>query len=417
MRTETVIALEEIRECVFGERASGTRTVEFERINSLQSLDEFCDRIRQESILCFDTEFVSEEHYRPELCLIQVQTRRHRAVIDPYQTDYAVPFWQLLSDGERTVVVHAGREELRFCSRFAGRPVRNLFDVQLAAGFVGHDYPASLGNLVGKILDVNLPKGETRTDWRRRPLSEPQLEYAVQDVVHLPALYDYLCKKVQQQGRGDWLNEELETLVQSVEDYDRGENWRRVSGSAGLAPKQLAIVRELWRWREATARELDMPPRRLLRDDLIVELARRGHPDIKRIRTVRGMERRNLQRHYDGISQAIEEGAQLAQKEWPKKIFGPRRAQSPLLTQFFSTAMAACCRANEIAPAIVGNSDDVRDLLAYELSGRTPPPPALARGWRGEIIGRLFHELLEGTTVMRVKDAKGQAPLEFTRLE
>ena len=162
--------------------------MEYESINSFDALKDYCAQIEQADVIAFDTEFVSEDRYRPELCLVQVAVNGKLAIIDPYKMEHTDPFWDLLSTPGRTVLAHAAREESRFCYRFSGKPIAGLFDTQLAAGFVGMEYPASLGNLVNRLVGKTLPKGETRTNWRHRPLTADQLHYALHDVVDLLSL-------------------------------------------------------------------------------------------------------------------------------------------------------------------------------------------------------------------------------------
>ena len=254
----------------------------YESINTADQLQQYCDKIDACPLIAFDTEFVSEDSYRPHLCLIQVAADDGLAIIDPVQVENTEPFWQLLTTPGRTVIAHAAREEVRFCYRFTGKPIAGLFDTQLAAGFVGMEYPASLGTLVQRLVNKTLPKGETRTNWSRRPLSKDQITYALQDVTDLMEMYRKLHKMVDKFDRQEWLREETEVFQQKVIDGETRENWRRVSGSSGLNPRQLETVRQLWLWRENRARNIDRLPRRVLRDDLIVELARRGLTDQRK---------------------------------------------------------------------------------------------------------------------------------------
>lgn len=395
-----------------------TNALNFESITTREQLDAFCERLSREPLVAFDTEFVSEDRYRPQLCLLQVAAGDMLAIIDPIEIGSTQPFWDLISSPGRTVVVHAGREEARFCIRFTGKPIAGCFDVQLAAGFVGMEYPSSLGNLVNRIVGKTLGKGETRTDWRRRPLTKGQLDYAIQDVTDLKILYDTLEAKVRKLDRRTWVDEELASIQQAVMDGETKESWTRVSGSSNLPPRQLAIVRELWRWREGRAKTIDMPARRVLRDDLLVELARRGSDDVACIKNIRGMERRNLQPHYDDIADAIGVALDLDNSELPKRASGERRAKSPMLSQFLSTAMACVSRTHRVAPAIVGNSDDVRELLSYELNGaKGSHTPALMQGWRGEVVGKSFRDVIEGKLAIRVSDRHADQPLEFIEID
>ncbi|MCG8648744.1 MAG: ribonuclease D [Pirellulales bacterium] len=163
--------------------------MQYESINSADQLQQFCDRIAECPQIAFDTEFVSEDSYRPILCLIQVAAGDRLAIIDPMPMEQTEAFWQLLTQPGRTVIAHAAREEARFCYRFTGKPIAGLFDTQLAAGFVGMEYPASLGTLVQRLVNKTLPKGETRTNWGRRPLTRDQIIYALHDVTNLQEMH------------------------------------------------------------------------------------------------------------------------------------------------------------------------------------------------------------------------------------
>jgi ribonuclease D len=337
------------------------------------------------------------------------------AVIDPLSIEDVTPFWRLLTEGDHETIVHAGREEFRFCLDATGQRPAGWFDIQVAAGFLGLEYPAAYSTLIYKLLNENLPKGETRTDWRRRPLTAKQLEYALQDVMYLKSLRDLLVKQIEGRGRLGWLADELETWQEQLEHVENTEQWRRVSGSAGLGRRQLAIVRELWRWRDAQAREKDRPPKRILRDDLIVELARRQTDQVNRIRAVRGMEHRHVQRVLPELAECVKRGLALPDSQCPART---RRKDSTLpafvlLGQFLNAALGCICRSNELAPGLVGSVQDARDLVAYRLglSSEQDGIPSLAKGWRAEVVGKQIDQLLAGETVLRIVDPTGDLPL------
>ena len=159
--------------------------MQYQYITTDQQLQDLCNELRQAEVIAFDTEFVSEDSYLPELCLIQVAAGEQIALIDPLAIGDVTPFWKTLAEPGHKTIVHAGREELRFSLFAIEQAPHDLYDVQIAGGIVGLEYPASYGTLVHKLLGKNLAKGETRTDWRRRPLSTRQLDYAVQDVADL----------------------------------------------------------------------------------------------------------------------------------------------------------------------------------------------------------------------------------------
>jgi ribonuclease D len=380
-------------------------------------LEQFCGELAGAETIAFDTEFVSEDTYRPHLCLIQVAAAGRVAAIDPLALPDLTPFWQLITRPGHTTVVHAGREEFRFCRQAVDQRPQGWFDTQLAAAFVGLEYPAAYHNLVSRLLGQQLQKGETRTNWRRRPLTQRQIEYALQDVLYLEPLRQQLQSRTRELGRAHWLDEEHQAWQAEVEAYDDREQWQRVSGISGLSARGLAIVRELWRWRELEAQRRDRPARRILRDDLLVELARRESSDLRRIHAVRGLEHSNLKRHLEELSQAIQRALDLPEDALPTN--GKRAANNTtftLLGQFLNTALGCICRANQLAPTLVGTVQDVRDLIAYRLEPpRRKPlkPPALIQGWRAEVVGHQIDELLQGQLSIRVANPRSDQPLEF----
>jgi ribonuclease D len=391
--------------------------VQHEYLASQRELEDFCEDIAATPCLAFDTEFVSEDTFRPELCLVQVAVGERLVLIDPHAVDDMLPFWELLVQPGRETIVHAGRQEFLFCIAATGRRPSGWFDVQVAAGFIGLEYPAAYSTLISKVLGQSVPKGETRTNWRRRPLTRRQLEYAVQDVVYLLELRESLGERIQALDREAWLEEELKVWQDQVAHSESRERWRRVSGIAGLNSRQLAIVRELWSWREDLAEERNSPPRRMLRDDLIVELARRQTFEEHRIRAIRGLERRNLQRHLPEIADRIRRACELDADQCPRPSRGskPNSSQLNLLGQFLGSALGSICREAQLAPSLVGTAQDVRELVALRLGllSSHAKTPSLAKGWRAEVVGHVIDELLTGKLSMRVHDPRAENPLKF----
>src|SRR3989339_1051090 len=170
-------------------------------VTTQDELRSYCGQLARAPSIALDTEFVSERSYRPVLCLVQVVAQGQFALLDPLSIEDLTPFWEVLAAPGHETIVHAGRGEVEFCYEAVGRPPAGLFDVQIAAGLVGIEFPAGYGSLLAKLLGETPNKGETRTDWRRRPLSARQIEYALDDIRHLPAIRDKLHGRLEELHR------------------------------------------------------------------------------------------------------------------------------------------------------------------------------------------------------------------------
>jgi len=391
----------------------------YELVTSESQLEALVRRLAAHPHLAFDTEFVSEHTYRSQLCLVQVAAPDTLAAIDTLKVRELEPFWRLLTEPGRTTIVHAGREEMGFILHAIKARPSSLFDVQVAAGLVDHDYPAGYASIVRRFLNLPTNKGETRTDWRQRPLTPAQLDYALDDVRHLERLWRKLEGKLAAAGRTPWMQEEMGSWQDEVEESFVRKRWRRVSGLNGLSRRELAIARELWHWRDGVAESRDMPPKRVLRDDLLVELCKRKSADERQISAIRGMQRSDLRHILRGLSAAIERGLTIPDEECP----GGERHRAPppqlaMLGQFMATAVAGVCRQMHLAPALVGTSSDMRDLLAYKLGyfeADEDRAPLLASGWRAEVVGTLVDDLLAGRASLRIGDVRSHDPLVIDR--
>jgi ribonuclease D len=291
-----------------------------------------------------------------------------------------------------------------------------LFDTQIAAGFCSTEYPSSYGAVVTKVLGQKAAKGEQRTDWRRRPLSDAQIDYALEDVRYLLPLHDQLIVQLEGFGRTAWLADEMNTWINEVRESRERPRWRRVSGIGSLSPRSLAIVRELWQWREEEAERRDRPPRRVLRDDLIVELAKRKSDNPEKIRAIRGIGQHVRRDNVQDVAACIRRGLAAPLGDIERRAALAMPSQLNLLGQFLSPALASICRNANIATSLVGTATDVRDLIAYRLGFgdvEEMETPILARGWRADLVGHLIEDLLAGKKSIRISDPLSEHPLAF----
>ena len=386
-------------------------------IEEPQELEAFCERSRDSRIIGFDTEFVSENRYRPELCLLQVATDHEIAIIDTLKLDNIDSFWQLLTEGDHVSVVHAAREEFLFCFRACGKRPRNLFDTQLAAAFIGFDYPAAYSNLVYQILGEHVAKGETRTDWMKRPLSKHQINYAVGDVVHLHLLCSRISEMLEESSRHEWYGEEIDQWMAALEKQDVAPQWHRVSGANRLNRRSLAILDKLWHVREKEAARKNRSPKRTIPDDLMIELAKRGSSKPSSFKAIRGFESRVNRNLHESITQAIELAIDMPESDLPKKLERSNNLNLGLLGQFLTTVLNVVCRQKKIAPNLVGTAQDLRQLAGWWL-GMLPKSeqPDLMQGWRSKVIGSVIERALNGKIALRVDKADSKLPLTIEEL-
>jgi len=372
--------------------------------------------------VALDTEFIAEKKFQSQLCLVQVAAEDVIGIIDPQSIGDLTPFWEFLCDGNNAgdtceVLVHACRSEMEFCWRAVGRVPKRVFDVQLAAGFVGNDYPASFVALLERHLRISLPKGETRTDWARRPLTVRQINYALNDVRYLHPLAKKLKKQLASLKRTRWYQSEIRsTLDRLTRDFDTPK-WRSLSGLNQLSRRELAIVRELCYWRDEQSRQFNIPAGLLLRDDLVIELARRKTPEPKRISAVRGLQRKDITRQLPQISAAIQRGLDCPESDLPEWPPRQKTQQYTQMVQLLYAGLVMLCHRNDIATSLVASQSDVRDLIAYRFdqapSQATPTRQKLETGWRTLIVGQFFDDLLDGKVAIRIDKNQPNAPLEF----
>lgn len=377
--------------------------------------DHFCTRIRAAGIVAFDSEFVSEFTYRPELCLLQLAIPGAQVAVDPFEVPKLDQFWELMLDPAVTVVVHGGREEVRFCLAYTDQPPVNLIDIQIAEGLRSPSFPLSYTALVGRVLGIRTEGNETRTDWRRRPLSAAQIRYALEDVEHVLQVWHKQHDHLESRQRLDWARAEFERFVHEIAAERTRENWRRLSGLQRLNARELAVVRELYEWREQESQARNRPIRKTLRDDLLVDLAKRQPSTVDELLATRDLNRSEYRRAADEMLDAISRGLRLPAAQCPAPERAERGDEEQVVGQLLGIALANLCLQEGVAMQLVGTNSDLRHLVRWHLNGRQGDRPRLMQGWRAEVCGALLTDILDGHISLRVADPKSDHPLVFDR--
>ncbi len=365
-------------------------------VTDTSTLGEVLGELRRAERFAFDTEFVMEDSYEADVCLIQAATESMVVLIDPLAGVDDTAFWQLVADRRIQKVVHAGAEDLGLCVQRTGQIPCNVFDLQIAAGLSGLDYPMSLMKLVRATCGARLHKSQTLTDWRRRPLSEAQIQYAVDDVAYLPAAYQIISRKLKKMGRSTWAREEFERLEQP-EIYQRSEVERiaRLKGGGALDGRGLAIARELLKVRETLAKQFNRPARVLLKDYLIVEIARHQWTTPKQIRGLRGLQVSNAV--VNRLAEAVKQGTSSPPETWPK-VRTPQ-VDTPEESALISLATALVrtyCDEHDLAHQLAGVKQDVRALVHSFTRAEPAGQSRLAMGWRSRTVGAMLAAVFSG---------------------
>jgi ribonuclease D len=388
-------------------------------ITSESELEGLVAHLRVSGRFAFDTEFVSEETFEPVLCLIQVATRDRLAAIDALAVRDLSAFWEVVIDPAIEVVMHAASEDLRICRFQTGRVPVRVYDVQIAAGLVGFGYPLSLGNLIAQALRIAVVGGETRTDWRRRPLSEPQLRYALDDVRYLLELADALAVRLADWGRTDWAESEFAQFVGAIQNRVEEERWRRLPGLHHLSRRGLETARRLSEWRFEEARRTNRPLRQLLRDDLLVAIAKRQPLSRRDLEALRDFNRPHLLSKGHEILAVIAGSQAVPADQLPEPA--DRHEEGPGLTMVVSllaAALAQCCAQHKVAAGLVGASNDLKSLVRWHTQGRPEGHrPVLAQSWRLDVCGATLLDVLSGHVALRVVDPQADVPVALERIE
>lgn len=381
-------------------------------ITDQQGLEALCDRLRGNSHLALDTEFVGEDSFLPKLELIQVASEQVAAVIDfpAIEAQGSLkPFWELICDSTIEKVVHAGRQDLDLFALHAGQIPKPFFDTQIAAAMLGFGAQAAYANLVHRIHGTRLAKAHTFTNWSARPLSKDQIAYAAEDVQFLLPIRAHLQRKLDALGRIDWVREEFSRLESSVGEKSREplDRYQRIRGWDSLKPRQAAVLRDLAAWREIEARRRNVPRGRVMRDEVLIQLVRHPPQNMEELRRVRGLHGSEIDRNGDAIMFTIAKALALPSSAWPP-ISKERKPEpeSIGLVELIQAVLKAQAAKAQIAPTLLATSADLQVLIDAKERNTSIDLPLL-RGWRRKLAGELILQVLDGNVTVSVDSDRG----------
>lgn len=370
-------------------------------ITTTTELAAACARLAAHPFVAVDTEFLREETYWPKLCLVQMAGPEDALIVDPLAKGIDLdPLYRLMADKSVVKVFHAGRQDIEIFHVQAGIIPEPMFDTQVAAMVCGHGESVSYGNLVKRILDVDIDKSSRFTDWSRRPLSSTQLTYAQADVTHLCHVYRSLADELDKTGRASWLEEEMGVLTDPATYRLVPEDaWRRLKARVKNR-KAMATLVELAAWREEQAQTQNVPRPRVLRDEALYDIANRMPTETKQLDELRTLSNGfSRSARAKDIVDAVKRGLARDPKTIPQLPSG--NAVSPeagALIDLLKVLLKAAAARHRVAPKLIADTDDL-ERIAVE---RNPDVAAL-KGWRLEMFGNDALRLKRGEIALSVK--------------
>ncbi|WP_338445764.1 ribonuclease D [Pelagerythrobacter marensis] len=374
-------------------------------ITTTDGLAALCERLAKSDFVSVDTEFMRENTYWPELCLVQIANAEEAAAIDPLADGIDLaPLLDLMCNNEDVLkVFHAGGQDVEIIYNLTGKTPHPIFDTQIAMMAISQSEQIGYANLVESWLGITVDKGARFTDWSRRPLTARQIEYAIGDVTHLSKIFPKILRKLIKTGRGEWLDAEMEKLADPA-NYrnDAGDAWRRIR-QAGRNPAVLGRLKALAAWREGEAQHKNIPRGRIMRDETLADIA--SHPPKQQgdLVKVRGLS--NAWKDNDigkRLMKVLEKAEPLPADEMPDK---PKRGaplgkEGALVADLLKLLLKIRTREIDVAARLLTRSDEMEALAA----GVRKLP--VLEGWRYEVFGRDALELVEGKLAFAVKGGK-----------
>jgi ribonuclease D len=369
-------------------------------LTSSEELAALCERLRQEAFVTVDTEFMRERTYWPELCVVQLAGAEEVAVVDAQAEGMDLaPLGELLADAAVVKVFHAARQDVEiFLLRFGAVPTP-LFDTQVAAMVAGFGDQASYDSLVRALAGAAIDKAHRFSDWAARPLSDAQLAYAAADVTHLRHVYLRLREKLLNEGRLDWVAQEMDALLEpSTYITAPEEAWERLKPKTSNR-RFLAVLKAAAAWREAEAQRINIPRGRLVKDETLLEVAASAPETADQLARARGISEGFAKgKSGAGLLAAIAEAKSLPEEALPLPIEARRGAgASPALVALLKVLLAAAAEAHHVAPRLIADTEDLERLAA-----EAEPDLRCLQGWRREVFGADALALKQGRLALGV---------------
>ncbi len=379
-------------------------------IRDLDSFATLCAQLRSAHRIGLDTEFIGEDRFTPRLELIQVAVGDSSAVVDVPALGTLDGLGDILADPKIEKVFHAGRQDLELLAAHTGKMPIPFFDTQMASAMVGYGTQIAYSQLVQKVTGQKLEKAHTFTNWSQRPLTPDQLAYAFEDVQFLFPIHDHLLKRLKSLGRMEWVQEEFARLQTTLGTTARDprERYQRIRGWDNLKPKTVAVLRELAAWRDEEAQRRNVPRTRVVRDEVLVELARRTPRTIQELQGTRGLHGSEIEKRGEAILSTIQRGLAVPPSDWPEVPQSKRpEPESAGQVELLQSVLKARATEEHMAPTLLATSSDLQALVEARHDREKLDLPIL-NGWRRKLAGELLLQVLDGKVSVGVDHKTGR---------
>lgn len=387
-------------------------------IDDQADLKEMLSGIAESGIFGIDLEFIPERSYFPLICLVQVAVKERVYLVDPIKVTNLSDLWRFVADKDYISVLHAGSQDLAIINQRSGLIPSRIFDTQIAAGFLGLGYPAGYGKLLSSLFDLTLSKTESFTDWSLRPLTPSQIDYAIDDALHLLPLYSALESQLNDRGRLSWVLEEC-TMYEERSYYEKesGREFMRIKGAQGLSRRKLAVLQAICLWRDKEARRIDKPPRFILSDNIIIELAKKppqSQGDIGRIRGIKDGQLAGFGKH---VLRVVGEALELPESDCPQWPTGKAPSKADvLIADVLYTVLKVRSQEIDIAPELIATRDELQRFVRQDKGqgDKNEEPSLLLSGWRHELAGKELHSILSGAPLTVTINNQSTTPINIS---
>lgn len=362
-------------------------------VNQSAQLTQLCERWNRQTAVAIDTEFMRSHTYFPQPALLQVYDGDQTALIDPVVLEDLQPLRELMQNPKLEKVLHAGSEDIEVLQHWLGVLPQSIFDTQIAGAYAGFGYSLGYAKLLKEVLDLDVPKSETRSDWLQRPLSGAQIHYAIMDVYHLLQAYQEIMTILTAQNRVAWAREDSQGLIQNYLYNQNPENhYLRLKSAWKLEAQQLAVLKALCTWREKIAMQRDIPRNRVLKEHFLYALAKALPKNKYELRQIEDFPERSLRADADELIGIVESTLESDPNHWPERMPKPlvREGRETLaqLKQIVGEIAAELSLPTELLlrkkdyESIVRSGQTIpqSDVISYKL-------PNIFQGWRGKVLG------------------------------